>query len=190
MSIPAIIKIIPPITEIIFMNGRSFLDVDRKMFKEKDAAKNGTARPIAYTNNSTPPSLALCIVEAINNIEASIGPIHGVHAAANTIPTKTEPINPAGLFFKLKFASEDKKDKNFILLNAPSINNPIRIIKMPDTLMSHIECSRLPTALENTPSRTNTSVKPRINIKECLIAVNFNRVVLDAVSSSTDMPDT
>lgn len=102
---PTVIKITPLIIEIAFTNGFILLNADKNRFTDKELTKNGTARPIAYIKSNSAPAAVLCRVDAIKRMEASIGPIHGVQAAAKKTPIKAEPIKPKGLLFKLTTAS-------------------------------------------------------------------------------------
>lgn len=89
---------------------------------KKDNKRNGTAKPSTYNimyGTAEPGLVPASVITAAN-----IGPVHGVHPAANAIPIKTDPKNPLGLCLKWILRS-------FIIAsgrNTPSVMKPNKII--------------------------------------------------------------
>jgi len=88
---PRITRNTPLTTEICHIHLFNFLKYARKELTAKDVRSKGSPKPAEYTARSSMPVITDSFVLAISNIEPSIGPMHGVHPAANTTPTKNVP---------------------------------------------------------------------------------------------------
>lgn len=93
--------------------------------------KNGTARPREKTSNKKVPTKTVCVLLAINSIEAKIGPTQGVHPPAKDDPRIKAPDFVPGFKFlnliKEKFFSKNGSLKTLkiyspkIIINIPPI---------------------------------------------------------------------
>lgn len=112
--------ITPPAFIIMF----EYFSIQRVFDTKKLKTKKGTPNPIQYTTISIKALLGSDAL--IANIAPIIGPLHGVHPAANAIPIKIEPKKPDGLFLNSTLWFFIRKSN----LRTPVIISPKTTIKI------------------------------------------------------------
>lgn len=124
------------------------------------SSKKGIASPREKMKRRNPPAKAVVDVEARNNTEPKIGPMHGVQPSPNVAPIIIELAGLPALK-RLRIGIRFVVSKNLIR-TIPVINNPKKITKMPPVRESQSRyiASCDPRKPNKTPSKINITENP------------------------------